>query len=185
MKIGDVVLASLKKIGREDVAADLESGGEATGDDGEIVNTLLYCVNAVEDELARYYFPLTATEKLQSESGEYSFADFTYIPVKILSVKRDGKKVKFTLDTGKMITDCKEIEVEYGYAPKKKTMDDESAFGDELDVNIAACGAAAEFCLISGETSLAEVWETRYREGIERAQKLYKSRIYIPPRRWV
>ena len=185
MKIQDVIVSALRHIGREDIALLLDDGDRPYGEQSEVVNTLLYCVHATEDELARYYFPLKCVETLNSQNGEFSFENFSHIPVRISKVMVDGREIEFTLTTKAVVAAAQRAEIEYYYVPEKKSMDYNCAFGDTFDNNITALGAAAEYCLICGEASLAEALETRYREAIERAQKASKQGAFLPPRRWV
>lgn len=188
MTILDILYSALLLIGRYDLVDAMESGGEPYGPDGETVETMMYCINAVEDELARYYFPLKCTETLRStENKTFYFSDFAHTPVKILQVKSGGKDVKFELRTNCLIADAAEIEITYFYAPKKKRQEDKSEFGDMGDGYITSLGAAAEYSLICGEISMSEALEIRYREAIDRARRkaaVYPE-AYIPPRRWV
>ena len=181
MTIREIITFALRKIGREDIANAMGKGNPA-GEQGDVVDTLLYCVNATEDELARYYFPLVATETLSSANGRHSLSYFRHTPVRIVSVKSGGKECSYRLETDALIAPGGAIEVTYHYAPAKKTISGNSEFSDG---NMVALGAAAEYCLICGETSLAEVWETRYREAIDRAQSMNSKGAYVPPRRWV
>lgn len=189
MTIREVIIGALRRIGREDIAHDLEEGGEPAGENAEVVTTLLYCVNAAEDELARYYFPLKHTEHFSSEDNTFPFSRFSRTPVKILGVKSGRGEVKYKvygdgIDVG-ITADEKEIDVTYFYTPKKKTMDENSEYGALFDGKITELGAASEYCLLAGETALAEVWETRYREAIDRARRKWEASAYIPPRRWI
>lgn len=185
MTIRDIMTRALRYIGREDIAVDIEDGGEPWGDDVEVVTTLLYCVNAVEDELARYYFPLEYTEELSSGDKLFTFDSFSHTPVKIIRVVCGGKEIAYEVTAEGITADAETVEITYHYAPPKKEIDDDSEFGATGDGNITALGAAAEYCLICGEASLAEVWETRYREAIDRVQSQLGRSAFIPPRRWI
>lgn len=185
MSIKDVMVSALRRIGREELAADVEDGGAPVGEGGEVVKTLLYCINATEDELARHYLPLKASEILRSADNKFAYTLFSHTPVKILNVKAGGREISFTLFPDFFTADASEAEVEYLYAPAKKELEDESEFGALADGNLTALGAAAEYCLICGETAMAEVWETRYRAAIDRARRERRSPVYVPPRRWV
>lgn len=185
MSIKDVMVSALRRIGREELAADVEDGGKPTGEGGEVVKTLLYCINATEDELARHYFPLKFTESFKSVSGIYDFSNFSFTPVKILEVKAGGKEAGYKLFPNYLEAEAAEVEITYLYAPSKKELGQESEFGALADGNLTSLGAAAEYCLICGETAMAEVWEARYRAAIDRAQKERRSTVYVPPRRWV
>ena len=157
-----------------------------TSEESETVETLLYCFNAVEDELARCYFSLTKKEVMASSVGEISFSNFSLSPIKILSVKSGEKEVEFTTDALSLNTVKGTVTVTYCYVPPKKTIDGESEYGEErVSERLIAVGAAAEYCLICGEVSSAQSWESVYRGEIDRLQRKSVSGIKIPPRRWV
>ena len=186
MLIRDILIGALRRIGREELARDIENDAEPSGEDADTVSTLMYCINATEDELARYYFPLKCTETLYAKTSKtFNFSDFSHTPVKILSVKSGGERIDFELRTNCLIADARQAEITYCYAPSKKGMYGQSEFGNVGEGRIVELGAASEYCQISGEAALAEVWETRYREAIDRARKTYNVGGYIPPRRWV
>jgi len=186
MTVKDIVIRALRFAGREDIAAALAAGQTVTGEAAETVETVLYCFNAVEDELARYYFPLTATEELFSVTGEFAFSEFSNRPVKILSATEYGKEVEYTLLPDRIKCKATLLNVTYEYAPSKKTLDDDSAFdGLTVSEELAAAGTAAEYCIICGAVQAAETWESRYRRDIDRAQKKTAACASIPPRRWV
>ncbi|MDE6667585.1 MAG: hypothetical protein K2K38_04465 [Clostridia bacterium] len=189
MKVKDIIVTALMFVGRDDISKKLandEDDVELTAEESEVVETLLYCFNSVEDELARCYIPLETVENLSSENGVYSFADFSLRPVKIISVKSDGKPVKYSITALSLITDCAEITVEYAYAPLKKGLSDDSEFSSVLASDkLVAAGTASEFCLIDGEAQLAQTWESVYRGEIETLQRTRLSGLHLPPRRWV
>lgn len=189
MKIKDIISRALVLLGQSDLAAEVESGDAVfTGEKKETVQTLLCCFNAVEDELARFYFTLKTTQTLISNSKKFDFADFVYRPVKILNVTKSGtdKAVDYTLTTQSIVCDETEIDVSYEYAPVKKDIDGDSAFCQtEFGENLIATGICAEYCLITGCMGEAETWESKYRKEIDATQRKFSATHFIPPRRWV
>ena len=191
MKVKDIIITALRFVGREDISeklkyADDEDELDLTDEESEVVETLLYCFNSVEDELARCYIPLETVEDLSSENGVYRFADFSLRPIKIISVKSDGKPVKYSVTPLNLITDCANVTVEYGYAPLKKELFDDSEFSSVcVSDKLVAAGTASEFCLIDGEAKLAQSWESVYRSEIDTVQRTRLSGLHLPPRRWV
>lgn len=189
MTIRDILIGALRRIGREELAGLLEEGGElgdGLSDEGrDAIQTLLYCVNATEDELARYYFPLKCTETLSIAGGSIKFSAFSHMPIRIIEVKAYGKPIDYQVDTNRLIVSAEKIEVTYNYTTEKKGIDDKSHFGDMLGSKVIEYGAAAEYCLICGEAALAETWETRYRDAVDNARRKIDWGAYIPPRRWV
>lgn len=186
MKVKDIIIRAMRFIGREDLAVKLENSQPLYGDDAETENTLLYCVNAVEDELARNYFVLQHSELLYSVNGKYPYTSFTHIPVKILNVYRDGKAADYNVQYEYLECAENKITVEYRYVPQKKTLSGDSGFdGLTVSEKLIASGAASEYYLINGAMQESELWESKYREEIDRAQRKLGKKNDIPPRRWV
>lgn len=186
MTIKDIAICAFKLLGRNDLAETLSSGEDLDSEGAEKAETLVYCINAVEDELARYYFPAKYAETLTSTDGKYRFSSFAFRPVKILSVTADGKLVNYSAASQYIICADKKITVEYEYLPAKRCLEDASAFdGTAVGENLVAAGAAAEYSLVSGSVRLAQTWESKYREEIELARDKFRTHAAIPPRRWV
>lgn len=185
MKVKDVVVSALNLIGRSELAEGLSVGGEIGAGDTEVINTLLYCFNATEDEVARKYMPLTYKEEISSQNGSFYFAAFVHAPVKLKSVTANGAEISYEVFPEYLKADAKKITVEYEYAPTKKKIDGTSDFGSEVGEYLLALGAAAEYCLINGEAEAAQMWEKRYRAAIDGAQSKLPAGFSIPPRRWV
>lgn len=186
MKVKDIIVGALRLLGRDDLAETLAANGTAEGEGGDVVQTLLYCFNAVEDELARYYFPLVANEELRAEAGKIGYTAFSYAPVKIIGVTAEGKPVKFSVQPLYLCVDADSVSVEYWYTPQSRTMEGDSAFdGAEVGERLVAAGCAAEYCLIHGESLAAKLWEGKYREAIDKARLTHRRARALPPRRWV
>ena len=186
MTVREIIVNAFKLLGREDLAAAVSKGERLDEEGEEKAQTLLYCFNAVEDELARYYFPLKTTEQFTSSTGIYEFEKFAERPVKILSVKSGGNAVSYEVMPKYFKCDQTSVTVEYEYAPLKKELSDTSAFdGTAVCENLIAAGTVSEYYLISGAVISAQSWESRYREEIDKARKKQHIRTSIPPRRWV
>lgn len=185
MTIKQVLISALRLVGRDDIAYLYEDDSCEDSEDEELVRTLVYCINATENELARYYFPILRTQRLTSEDGFFPFSSFEYTPVRILSVKSAGKLKKFETEADGIRVQAKEIEVAYHSLPGKKSVEDESEYAWLGDENITALGAAAEFQLIWGRPESSDAYERRYRDAINRAISKRKNGAVLPPRRWI
>lgn len=186
MKVKNIISCALRLTGRSDAAETLETEAERTAEEEEAIKTMLYCFNAVENELARSYFPLINGESIEAVSGKVNFSDFSYSPVKITAVKCGGKPVQYSLKPQYIATDADSVWVEYWYVPAVKTIDDDSEYdGTEVGELLVAYGAASEYCLINGESSAAELWESKYRDAIDKSRRTHRRKRFIPPRRWV
>jgi len=166
MLVKNVILGTLLLLGREDIANLLSENAELEGEAEQTVKTLMHCYNAVEDELARLYFPLTDEFNCKVQGGEVSYLSFPKTPVKIISVKSQNKAVKYRVLPTKLKTASGEVVIEYNYSPNKKSIDGQTEGSLPISERLLSYGIAAEFCLICGLVKDAESWESKYREEI-------------------
>ena len=185
LTVKDVIVSALTLLGQCSLAEKFSAGENLDGAEEETVNVLLYCFNAVEDEIARKYITLTAKEDLSSVNRKFYYTDFSHPPVKIKSVFIDGKEAEYQLFAQYLQADWVKITVEYEYSPSKKAVDGLSDFGSDIGDRALSLGMAAEYCLINGEIESAELWEKKYRKEIDYIQTMQPSGGTIPPRRWV
>lgn len=184
MEVKNVIANALYLIGRAELVSAL-SGNWVDAEAREVINTLIYCFNAVEDELARKYIPLIAREELTSADGRFYFSSFAHNPVRIRKVKSEGKAVKYEVLPEYLSVKAKRIEVEYEYSPSGKTIDGKSDYGAEVGESLIAFGIASEYSLINGEAEAADEWEKRYRKQLDGVQRTLPVCASLPPRRWV
>lgn len=187
MTVKDVVIRSLRLLGREDIVERLSSGeGITDTEQSAVVATLVYCFNAVEDELARNYFPLVTTQYLAGAAGRFYFKNLSFQPVSVLAVSENGKKIDFEVEPNYFTADASYVSVEYEYTPSKRDLTGDCAYdGSIVGETLEAVGILSEFCLINGEIEAAKLWESRYRTEVDRARKKLPPSDRIPPRRWV
>lgn len=186
MQIKDLIAFVMRLSGRPDCAEMLKGDEQPSDECLRMRDTVLLCVNAVTDELARGYFPLRASETLASEDCSYPFSQFAHLPHRILAVKRDGRRIAWSCSPSAITCAFAEIEVEYEYVPDPFSLEDVFAFPDPaVNAALVAYGATAEYLVIAGDTACADMWERRYREEIERRIALSPSGAAIPPRRWI
>ena len=186
MEVKDVIASALRLIGRAGIIPYVEDPSNSDEEDAnEVVETLLYCFNAVEDELARKYIPLVVREQMSSDDNKFYYSDFAHYPVKIKKVTVDGKAVAFDVLTGYMEVNAKKILTEYEYAPSRKRINSSSDYGDEVGEYLIALGIASEYAVINGEAEMAEKWEKAYRQQLDSVQRALPVCAHIPPRRWI
>jgi hypothetical protein len=185
MTVKEIIKDAMRLVGREDAAEKAYT----TYEDEEtkrMEHTMLFCCNAVLDELARGYFPVKTTEKMTSDTGRFAFENFAKKPVKILKVKRGERKIGWHILPEYLQTDAGEVTVEYEYVPEKYEADDEFNYPDgEVGERLVCLGMAAEYQLICGEVESAGCWEERYRAEIDKLLSCHTVKERIPPRRWL
>ena len=186
MEVKDIIASALALIGRKGLIPYITNPSDACDEDAdEVIETLLYCFNAVEDELARKYIPLVASEEMTSQNNEFAYSAFKHNPVKIKKVKVNNQSVSFKVLKGYMEVNAKKITVEYEYAPKRKSINDDSDYGGEVGEYLIALGILSEYSIINGEAEMADIWEQKYRERLDEARRTLPVCASIPPRRWV
>lgn len=185
MKVKDIIASALKLLGRADLVSALSGLSKADKEGQELIDTLVYCFNAVEDELARKYIPLTEKEDLASPDTLFFYNSFLHNPVRIKRVTVGGKSVKYEVFARYLCVQAENITVEYDYAPARKELDGDSDYGKEAGEYLFALGIAAEYSLINGEAEMAEKWEKKYREQLDGIQRTLPACEKIPPRRWI
>lgn len=196
MIVKDVIISALKILGRSGLAAELNAGSTLSAEDNETVETLLYCFNATEDEVARNYVPLTSCEMFTSVTEKFLLFLFKHPPVRVVRVVSEGEEIPFEVYSDHVYAQAFRVYIDYEYAPAKKELSDFGSFGDEVSENVFVYGTVAEYCLINGEIEAADMWESKYRQAVDMVQQRLASTKkegaaklssggYIPPRRWV
>ena len=185
MNVKDIIISARKIIGRADIAAAVKGGETLSAQDSETVETLLYCFNATEDEIARNYVPLTSCEVFTSTSDKFLLFIFKHTPSRILRVRSEGKEIPFEVFPEYVYAQAFEVYIDYEYLPSKKQLADKSSYSDEVGENVLVYGTVAEYCLINGEIKFAEYWESRYGAEIAALRRREASGAVIRDRRWV
>ncbi len=186
MKVKEILIRAFGFLERSDIVSALSAGEDLEGEIKEAAQTLLYCYNAVENELARFYFPLITKETLRNMRGIYEFSDFSNVPLKIICVKSNGAEIAYTKTSSGIQAEATEITVEYRCLPNKKEFGDDCAFSkDTVTEKMLAAGAASEFCLINGNVSGTEFFENIYRREIDFVRRSVSAPSGFPPRRWI
>ena len=186
MLVSDVIKAAFEFVGRADVAEAVSDGSYTENDEfSRAAECALHCYNAVEDELARGFFPLVKEEELTAEDGRIYYTSFAGTPVRILAVISDKGQIGYRICPKYIEVKDGTYTVRYTCCPAKKQMDSASDYsGYPVGERLMAYGVAAEYCLICGNFEEIECWENRYKDEIERLRPHERPRD-IRARRWV
>lgn len=183
MTVKDLIAQTMRLIGRSDCAESIDNPDDEID---RMKQVMLFCYNAVVDELARGYFPLKTEEEMESEVGEYSLENFAFTPLKILKVTDGKKPIKWRILSGHLGCAETKITVEYEYAPSKAGLLNVFSYPDYIVSDaLVTYGMAAEYLLICGDIEGSSAWESKYRTEIDRLLSLQTVRGRIPPRRWL
>lgn len=181
--VKEAVKAAAETLGLEQkVNAYLDGKSE----DGQAeTEHLTRCFSVVENELALDYFPLTAEETLQTDTGAVYFSEFSKTIVRVLKVTDEwGNNVPFKLYPEYVKAQSGRLTVTYSYAPIEKDIDGVSDFTLFVSVRHFAYGMAAEYALSMGLFEEAAVYSKKYKDAIAATYRLSPSKK-IRARRWV
>ena len=186
MLVSDVIGQALAFLDMEEYLEKFNAGGDVADEEyTRAVSALVHCFNAVEDELARGYFPLTCSEQITVSEGRFYYTSLTRTPVKILRLLNDGRDERFVTEPEYLAAADGEYTVEYAYCPLTKSLGDSSDYDEsKVGSRLIAYGICAEYCLITGAYEASECWEARYVRETERLRPLPRGGR-IPARRWV
>ncbi len=184
-QVKELIKEAMRLIGRFD-AADNYGTVDETDEHGAIAKSLLYCFNAVADELTRHYFPVTAVESVSDTDGKLYFSSLNNPLLKVYSLTDSrGYKVKFEQFPDRMEFLGSDLTLKYAALHSPCEENDDCDLDKRMGEKLITYGMVAEYCLIIGECSLAEQWENRYRRELDRSLADLPNGGYLPPRRWV
>lgn len=183
MKVKNIMIKAARLLGNADNVQSYLSGVGTSGK--EQADLLLTCFNLVENELALDYIPLIKEETFTLTNGKLAYSKFSSSVVRILRVEdKNGETVPFRLFASYMEADEKTVTVRYAYTPVEKTINSESEYAVGVSERLLAYGMAAEYCTALGLYEEANVWDKKYKEGIEAARRV-GTKSKLPSRRWV
>ncbi len=182
MKLKTAISDAAVMLGLDDAVAALEGeeGGEETNAE---ISRLVRCANLVIAELAADVVPLKTKERLElNPSLDYS--KFAKTPLDVYSVTaKNGGKVRFREYYDRLEVDENGVyDVEYSYMPSFVGKEDEIPF-PALPPFVLAQGTAREYCVISGMTSEADVWDQRFNASVN-ARVRPKKEARVRRRAW-
>lgn len=182
MTVVEIILASATELG---IADDVQAYLDGESDVGEAdTENLLRCFNLVENELALDYLPLLAEETVDSDTGAVFFNELSRDAFRIVKiVDANGNNVSFKIFPDYLKAQSGTLTITYAYAPKAKSLSDESDFKAYASVRLFAYGIATEYCLASGLFEEASVWSQKYKEAITATYRAHPNKV-MKSRRW-
>ncbi len=183
MTVLECVKAAATELG---ITAEVEAYLQDNSSEGSVaVENLVRCFNLVENELATDYLPLFAEDTVETETGAVYYKDLERSPVRIMRVTDGtGEDIPFTLFPEFLKAQAGKLLIRYAYAPKEKTLDENSDYQLLVSLRLFAYGMAAEYALASGRYEDAAVWSKKYRNAVYAAYRKKPIRK-IQSRRWV
>lgn len=147
---------------------------------------LIRCANVVNTEIATDFIRLVNTEKMTVEGGKVDYHGFSKRVIDIVSVIKEGERIRFTAYPNYLAigeTDG-EVEINYNYLPEEIGLDDEMAFSARVSPTTFAAGIVAEYSLVNNMYEEAVAYERKFRDGLK-ANISRNAAGYVRSRRWV
>lgn len=182
MTVREIARSAASLLQADDIE-ELLVAEDVNAEDDADVKALVRCVNLAVSELAGNGFSRDASATAEAADGVIPFAALSPAPIKITAVRKNGVCVNFAVDGRGIAVDADgTYEVRYSPAPPEYGLDDETELAAFCPSDAAACLAARNYCLVTGRTDDASVWDQMY----ERHAELFRltRRASLPTRKW-
>jgi hypothetical protein len=183
MKINDVIkeVANMLQLTNVSGASltNIESLEVQTQKD---INLLLSCINEVLCDIATDHLPLKATDQITVTENQFSLNLLSNSFHKLISINT-SKDYSIRQEILKIENGT--YQLTYNYLPEIYQIGDTITDCDKrLTIYALSFGVAAEYCLISGNYSESEMWNSRFDSAMQIAKRNSKM-PKLKERRWI
>ncbi len=146
------------------------------------VRTLFKCIELAAGEMIGDGFPVLFKVTATAVGGHITIDDPS--AASVVRVEKDGTPVHFTVDGGGVnVRDGGEYTVTYSrMRGDVATVDAEIKLGAGADADMMTYLSTRNYCLVTGRTDEASVWDQRY--VAESEKRRIKRRARLPRRPW-
>lgn len=163
--------------------ADADDAENADVLNDEDVKLLVTCVNTAAANIAADGFPITLKERFASSDGRIALSSFTRPPSTVRRVEDGTGTVPFELDSSYIsVPRDGEYDITYTVEPVEAKLDDDIELGALCDRSMLTYLAARNYCLVTGRTDEASVWDQMY--DVHTSRKRLSRRARLPHRIW-
>lgn len=191
MKVKNIVnivnkLLSLN-IATELIECNKDGSTQSAVNSDKQLSLVIDCINYTIDQLACQCAPNTYYQEVIAEGGKISYEQLKYPPLEVMSLTDSfGTNVPFRYVVGGIAVECNgRMGITYSTPYDKVDLwTDINLSNNKLTERAIAYGACAEYCLLTADYSMAQMWQDRYNQAVEIAS--YKrSEKRIKGRRWL
>ena len=181
----DIIKLACDFTGNEDIALKLDEEQELSANDNKVLNTLLKCLNLVQNEVACEYIPLASEQNVRAKDFKIDYSSFNKKPISIVSVKDSlGRNIRFKAFADYLVVYGNKARVKYYYLPQKIQTVESEITECLLPIRTYAYGVAREYFLLQSLSDEADIWEGRFKDSLcAFARK--KQDVIMPCRRWL
>ena len=186
MKVKDIVNVSAECLDLKNVIKYLNGENVDSEEVRDEINSLLLCINIVNNNIASSYIDLIGETKLMVSRD---FVKYTDISSKsIIEIKNvlnsQNNKLKFkVLPEGLMLDYSGMVDVEFSYFPDRVNIDDEINYYLKLNEMIFSLGVVSEYLYLKGAVDDAYIWDKKFKNSMFNLLRPKKN-IVMPSRRW-
>ena len=187
MKVKEIIKLVAEMIGEEEV---VKLCNDLPPNDKEYAsasyNLLLRCYHLIVEELACEYYPVKNRQVFEDvKDNKIFFSAFEYQPLRILNTfDKYGQKLGYRLINDYILVNEKNACVEYEYRISKEGEEDESFYASKIiGPYVIAYGVASQYLTEKGRYSDADIFQSRYLQGIK-SRLAKKGSLKMPKRRW-
>lgn len=182
MTVKNIARAAAELLTADDVVATLNGDPDEAAADDE-VKIFVKAVNTAAVNAANDGFPIVKTEAVRSSGGRIMFDAFTRTPSSVCSVEENGRFVAFGFDSrGITVPNDGEYSVTFTVEPESAELLAHVETGAGCDFSVLAFLTARNYCLMTGRTDEARVWDQMYDSALVR--KRLARRCSLPVRVW-
>ena len=182
MEINDVIKQVATYLQMSNVTgANLENVENLDTQTVRDINLILSCINEVLCDISTDYLPLKASEEITVLNGEFSLSGLSQDFHKLISI---SPNLPHVIRQNTLYVDSGTYSVEYQYLPEVYEVGDTiEDFDTRLTIYALSFGVAAEFCLISGNYSESEMWNSRFESAMQVAKR--RNLVNLKGRKWL
>ena len=183
MKVNDIVkqVATLLQLTNV-VSADFSDFENLDTQTKKDTNLIVSSMNEVLSNVATDYLPLFESQTVEVENGNFELTTLEKPFYKLVRVKTNKP---YTVDFETLKIENGVYQIDYMYLPEVYEIGDEILeFDSRLTIYALCYGIAGEFCLISGNYSESEMWNSKYENAMQVATTQNKV-FSLKQRRWI
>lgn len=186
-EIENAVLIDNADASGNNTASDNTDNADASANDGlsEDAQLIIDCVKSTVEEIADEFIPLMRVATATAVDREIVLSDLDENVNRVFSVKSGERERAFKCRYDRLIVPQDgDYAVAFSVAPAFGTLNDDICYTHSLiSTRIIAFGVARDFCIITGRTDEANVWEQRFKAALE-SKLSTKKFIKLKRRGW-
>ncbi|MCH5162490.1 MAG: hypothetical protein J1G38_03255 [Clostridiales bacterium] len=177
------IAVSVARLLQADDIEELLTGENEGAEGDEDVKLLTACINTAAADIAADGFPICLEETHEAKGGVIPLSEFSRRPSTVRSVEDRTGSVVFELTSDAVKTPHDgEFAVTFTVEPEEKGLDDGIELGTMCDRSMLTYISARNYCLVTGRTDEASVWDQMYEAHTQR--KRLTRRAKLPRRAW-